>query len=151
MNRELPVYKLDLEKAEEPELKMPASTESQKKQGNPRKTSTFASLTMLKPLTLRITTNCGEFFKRQKYQPRYMSPEKHVKKLVKKQQLEQNVEQQTGSQLEKDYVKAVYCYPTQLTQMQSISCEMPSWIYHKLESRFLEEILITSNLQMTPP
>ena len=41
-----------------------------------------------------------------------MSPEKHVKKLVKKQQLEQNVEQQTGSQLEKDYVKAVYCYPT---------------------------------------
>ena len=80
-----------------------------------------------------------------------MLPEKHVKKQVKKQQLKQNVEQQTGSKLENNYVKAVYCYPTYLTYMQSISCEMPSWVYHKLESRLLAEISIASNLQMTPP
>ena len=51
------MYKLDLEKAEEPEIKLPISTESQRKQGNSRKTSTSASLTMLKPLTVWITTN----------------------------------------------------------------------------------------------
>ena len=51
------MYKLDLDKAEEPEIKLPISTESQRKQGNSRKTSTSASLTMLKPLTVWITTN----------------------------------------------------------------------------------------------
>ena len=58
------MYKLDLEKAEEPEIKLPASVESWKKQGNSRKTSTFASLAMLKPLTVWLTTNCGKFLKR---------------------------------------------------------------------------------------
>ena len=62
------MYKLDLEKAEELESKLPTSTGSQKKQENSRKTSTSASLTMLKPLTVWITTNCGEFFKKWEYQ-----------------------------------------------------------------------------------
>ena len=64
---------------------------------------------------------------------------------VKKQQLELDMEQQTGSKLEKDYVKAVYCHPTYLTYMQSASCKMSGWMKHKLESRLLGEILITSD------
>ena len=62
------MYKLDLEKAEEPEVKLPISVGSWKKQGNSRRTSTSASLTMLKPLTVWITTNCGIFLKRWEYQ-----------------------------------------------------------------------------------
>ena len=69
---------------------------------------------------------------------------------VKKQQLELNVEQQTGSKLGKEYVKAVYCHPAYLTYMQSTSCKMPTWINNKLESRFLGEIPTTSDMQMTP-
>ena len=60
-------------------------------------------------------------------------------------------EQQTGSKLGKEYVKAVYCHPAYLTSMQSTSCKLPGWKKHKLESRFLEEISITSDMQMTPP
>ena len=70
---------------------------------------------------------------------------------VKKQQLELGMEQQTGSKLEKEYVKAVYCYPVYLTYMQSTSCEMPGWMKLKLESRLPGEISITSDIQMTPP
>ena len=68
-----------------------------------------------------------------------------------KQQLELDMEQQTGSELGKEYVKAVYCHPADLTSMQSTSCEMLGWMKHKLESRFLGEISITSDTQMTPP
>ena len=70
---------------------------------------------------------------------------------VKKQQLELDMEQWTGSKLGKEYVKAVYCPPAYLTYMQSTSCEMPGWMKHKLESRLLGEISITSDMQMTPP
>ena len=70
---------------------------------------------------------------------------------VKKQQLEPDTEQWTGSRLGKEYVKAVYCHPAYLTYMQSISFKMPGWVKHKLESRFLGEISITSDMQMTPP
>ena len=70
---------------------------------------------------------------------------------VNKQQLEPDMEQQTGSKLGKEYVKAVYCHPAYLTYTQSTSCEMPGWMKHKLESRFLGEISITSDKQMTPP
>ena len=62
------VFKLDLEKAEEPEIKLPTSARSWKKQESSRKTSISVLLTMPKPLTMCITTNCGEFFKRWKYQ-----------------------------------------------------------------------------------
>ena len=70
---------------------------------------------------------------------------------VKKQQLELDIEQQTGSKLGKEYVKAVYCHPAYLTYMQSTSCEMLGWMKHKLESRLLGEISITLDMQMTPP
>ena len=61
---------------------------------------------------------------------------------VKKQQLELDMEQQTGSKLGKEYVKAIYCHPAYLTYMQSMSCEMLGWMKHKLESRLSEEISI---------
>ena len=70
---------------------------------------------------------------------------------VRKQQLELDMEQQTGSKLGKEYVKAVYCHPAYLTFMLSTSCEMPGWMKHKLESRLPGEISITSDMQMTPP
>ena len=69
---------------------------------------------------------------------------------VKKQQLELDREQQTGSKSGKEYIKAVYCHPAYLTYMQSASCEMPGWVKHKLESRLPGEISITSDMQMTP-
>ena len=70
---------------------------------------------------------------------------------IKTQQIEVDMEQQTGSQLGKEYVKAVYCHHAYLTYMQNTSCEMPGWINHKLESRFPGEISITSDMQVTPP
>ena len=69
---------------------------------------------------------------------------------VKKQQLELDMEQQTGSKLEKEYIKAVYCHLAYLTSMQSTSCELPGWMKHKLESRLPGEISIDSETQMTP-
>ena len=57
----------------------------------------------------------------------------------------------TGSKFGKEYIKAVYCHPAYLTYMQSTSCEMPGWMKHKLESRLLGEVSITSETQMTPP
>ena len=69
---------------------------------------------------------------------------------VRKQQLELDMEQQTGSKLGKEYIKAVYGHPAYLTYMQSTSCEMPSWMKHKLASRLLREISMTSDTQMTP-
>ena len=70
---------------------------------------------------------------------------------VRKQWLEPEMEQWTGSKLGKEYIKAVYCPPAYLTYMQSTSCEMPGWINHKLESKLLGEISVTSDRQMTPP
>ena len=69
---------------------------------------------------------------------------------VEKQQLELDMEQQTGSISGKEYIKAVCCHPAYLTYMQSTSCEIPSWMKHKLESRLPGEIPITSDMQMTP-
>ena len=139
---------LDLEVAEEPEIKLSTSVGLQKKQGNSRKTSTSASLSMLMPLTVWITTNCGKFFKRWECLLTCL-----LRKLlqVKKQQLEPDMEKWTGSKLGKEYLKAVYCHPVYLTYMKSTSCKMPGWVKHKPESRLLGEISITTDMQMTPP
>ena len=70
---------------------------------------------------------------------------------VKKQRLEPDMEQQTGSKLGKEYVNAVYCHLAYLTYIQSTSCEMSDWKKHKLESRLQGEVSITSDMQMTLP
>ena len=67
---------------------------------------------------------------------------------VRKEQLELDMEQQTGSKSGKEYVKAVYCHPAYLTSMQSTSCEMLGWINHKLETRLLGEISTVSHMQI---
>ena len=104
------MFKLDLEKAEEPEIKLSTSVESLKKKESSRKTSTSALLIMPKPLTVWITTNCGKFFKRWEYQTTW-SASWGICMQVRKQQLELDMEQQTGSKLGKEYVKAIYCLP----------------------------------------
>ena len=68
---------------------------------------------------------------------------------VKKQKVEPDMEQQSGSKFGKEYIKAVYCHPVSLTNMQNTSCEMPGWMKHKLESGLPGEISITSHTQMT--
>ena len=143
------MFKLDLEKAEEPEIKLPTSNRSLKNQKNSRKTSISALLTMLKPLTVWITTSCGKFFKRWEYQTTWPASWE-ICMQVKKQQLERYTEQQTGSKLEKEYIKSVYCHLAYLTYMQSTSSEM-GWMKQKLESRLPRKILITSDMQMTLP
>ena len=70
---------------------------------------------------------------------------------VRKQQLELDMEQQTGSKSGKEHIKSVYCHPAYLTYMQSTSCEMLGWMKHKLESRLPGEISIISDTQMIPP
>ena len=70
---------------------------------------------------------------------------------VGKQQLELDMEQQTGSKYEKEYIKAAYFHPPDLTYMQSTSWETLDWKKHKLEWRLPGEISITSDMQMTPP
>ena len=69
---------------------------------------------------------------------------------VREQQLELDMEQWTGFKLGKEYIKAVYCCLAYLIYMQSTSCEMPDWVKHRLKSRLLGEISVTSDLQMTP-
>ena len=94
---------------------------------------------MPKPLTVRITTNCGKFWKRWEYQTT-LPASWEICVQVKEQQLEPDMEQQTGSKLEKEYIKAIYCPLAYLTYIQSTSCEMPGWMKQKLESRFPGEI-----------
>ena len=108
------MFKVDLEKAEEPETKSPTSVGSSKKQESSRKTSTSALLTMPKPLTVWITTNSGKFFKRWEYQTTWPASWE-ISVQVKKQQLELDMEQQTGSKSGKEYVKAIYCHSAYLT------------------------------------
>ena len=103
------------------------------------------SLTMLKPLSVWITTNWKIL--------KEMGIPDHLTCLLRNLWAWQEVldmEQWTGSTLGKEYVKAVYCYPACLTSMQNTSCEMAGWMNYKMESRLPGEISITSNMQMTP-
>ena len=119
------MFKLDLEKSEEPEIKLPTSAQSLIKQESSRKTSTSALLTTPKPLTVWITINCGKFFKRWEYQTTLPAFWETCMQ-VKQQQLEPEMEQWTGSKLGKKYFKTVYFHPAYLTYLQNISCKM--WI-----------------------
>ena len=114
------MYKPDLEKAEEPEIKLPTSTGSWKMQESSRKASISALLTMPKPLTVWITTNCGKFFKR-------MGIPDHLTCLLRNLYAGQEATVRTGhgttdwSKSGKEYIKAVYCHPAYLIYIQSTS------------------------------
>ena len=143
------MFKLVLEKAEEPEIKLPTSAGSSKKQESSRKIPTSALLTTPKSLAVWITANCGKSIKRWVFQSTWAVYWEICMK-VKKQQLELDMEPQTGSNSGKEYVKAVYCHPAYLTYMPSTSWETLGWRKLKMESRLLGEISITSDMQMTP-
>ena len=96
-----------------------------------------------------LIIKCGKFLKRWEYQTT-LPASWETCMWVKKQQLEQEIEQLTGSKLWTEYVKAVYCHPAYLTSMQSTSCEIPGWMNLKLESRLPGETSTTSNMQMIP-
>ena len=141
------MFKLDLEKTEEPEIKLPTFIGSSKKQESSRKTSTSALLTMPKPSILWITTNYGKFFKRWEYQNTWP--------VLRNLYAHQEATVRTGHrtdwfQIGKEFFKAVYCHPAHLTCMQSMSCELPDWMKHKLESRLFGKVSITSDIQMAP-
>ena len=151
MDRELPVIQTEFWSGRGTRIKLPTCVESWRKQGSSRKTSTSASLTMLKLLTVWITTNCGRFLKWREYQATLpVSWETCMQ--VKKQQLKLEMEQWTGSKLGKGVRQGcIYCHHAYLTYMQNTSCEIPGWMNHKLESRLLGEISTISDIQMVPP
>ena len=141
------MFNLNLEKAEEPEIKLPTSVGSSKKQESSRKKFTSAWLHQ----SLDCVDHnklCGKFFKRWEYKtilPAFWK----ICMQVKKKQLELDMEQQTGSKQGKDYVKVVYCHPAYLPSRKSTSREMSGWKKLKLESILLGEISVTSVMQMT--
>ena len=143
------MFKLVLEKEEEPEIKLPTSAGSWKKQESSRKTPISALLTMPKPLTVWITINWKIL--------KQMGIPDHLTYLLRNLYAGQEATIRTGQgtrdrfQKEKEYVKAVYCHPAYLTSMQRTSWEMLGWKKHKLESRLLGEVSITSDMKMTPP
>ena len=149
MNCELSDVQAEFRKGRGTRDQIAKSAGSLKKQESSSKTPTSLLLTMPKPLTVWIKTNCGIFFKRWEYQASWPASWE-ICMQVKKQQLELDMEQQTGSKLGKEFIKAVYCHPAYLTSMQSTSWEMLGWKKHKLESRLLGEVSITSDRQMTP-
>ena len=137
------MYQLGFEEAEEPEIKLPTLIGSFDKQGNSRKTS--ASLAVLKPLTVWITTNCGKFFKRWSTRPLFLFPEKTVCGSRRNSSWTRNIRLVQNWERSKT---RLYCHPDYLTYMQSKSCKMPGWMNHRLESGLPGEI--TSDMQMTP-
>ena len=141
------IFKLDLENAEESEIKFPTSVGTSKKKESTSKTATSA---LLIHQNLCVDHNKLWEILQEMRIPDHLPTSWEIYIQVKKQQVELDLEQWTGSKLGKEYVKAVYCHPAYLTYMQSTSCEMPDWMKHKLESRFLKEVSITSDMQMTP-
>ena len=147
MNHELPDFKLLLEKAEKPEIKLPASAGSSKKQESSRKTSISALLTMSKPLTV----DHNKLWKILKE----MGMSDHLNCLLRNMDASQEATVRIGHgttdwfQIEKGVHQAVYGHFAYLTYMQSTSCEILG--KHKLESIFPGEISITSDTHMTAP
>ena len=99
----------------------------------------FGFIDYAKPLTVWNTINCGKFWKKWEYQTIWSVPWETCMQ-VRKQQLELDMEQQTGSESGKEYVKAAYCHQAYLTYMQSTSWEMLGWMKHRQQSRLLGEI-----------
>jgi hypothetical protein len=138
------MFKMDLERPENPEIKLPASIGSLKKQKSSRKIPTSALLTMPKPLTVWITTN--------------WKIQDHLTCLLRNLYTGQEAAVRTGHgttdwfQIRKGVLQGcIIVTQLILTYMQSTSCEMPGWMKHKLESRLPGEISIISDMQVTPP
>ena len=144
------VFKLVLEKAEEPEIKLPTSAGSGKKQESSRKTSISALLTMSKPLTVWITINCGKFWKE-------VGIPDHLTCLLRNLYAGQEVTVRTGHgttdwfQIGKGVHQGCILSPCLFNFYAEYIMRTLGWMKHTLESRLLGEISITSDMQMTPP
>ena len=140
VNWELSDVQAGLEEAQRPEIKLPTSTRSQKMQESSRKTSTYASLTTPKPLTVWITTNCRKFFEREEYQTILPAPWE-ICTQVKQQQLEPNINNGLDPNWERS--KQGYILSSCLFNLYAdcVSCEMSDWMMHKLESRMQGEMI----------
>ena len=123
----LQVFKLDLEKAEEPEIKLPTSTGSSKKQEF-QKNIYFCFIDYAKAFDCVDHNKLWKILKRWEYQITWPASSEIW------MQVRLDMEQQTGSKLGKEYVKAVYCHPAYLTYTQGTSWEMLGWMKHRLES-----------------
>ena len=128
------MFKLDLEKAEEPEIKLPTFTGSHKKKGSSRETSTSASLITVKSLTVWIRTNWKIL--------KEMGVQDHLTCFLRSQYAgqEATVRILCGTTNWFKIGKPVNCHPAYLTYMQSTSCKMPGWMNHSLELRLLGDI-----------
>ena len=144
------MFKLDLEKAEEQRDKIANIHWIIEKAREFQKNIFFSFTDYMKAFDGVDHNNCGKFLKGWEYQIN-LSASREICMQVRKQQLELDMEQQNGSILGKEYVKAVYYYPAYLTYMQSTSCKVLGWMTNKLELRLQGEISITSDMQMTPP
>ena len=138
------MYKLDLEKAEEQEIKLPTSAGSWKKQESSRKTSIFFFIDYAKAFDCVDHKKLWKIPREMEYQTT-SSASWEICMQVRKQQLELDMEQWTGSKLGKEYIKVIYCHLTYLTYMQNTAYERL-----KLESRLPGEISTTSYIQMIP-
>ena len=137
------MFKLDLEKTEEPEIKLPTSAGSSKKQEF-QKNIYFCFTDYAKAF------ECVDHHKLWQILKDSWPSSWEICMQVRKQQLELDMEQQTGSKLGKEYIKAIYCHPAYLAYMQRTSWEMLGWMKHKLESRLPGEISINSDMKKTP-
>ena len=142
------IIKLDIENAEEQEIKLPTTVGSSKKQGSSRKNIYSALLIMPKPSTggsQETVENLQD-----------IGIPDHLNCLLRSLYAGQEGTSRTGHgktnwfKLRKEYVKDAYWHPAYSTFMQSTSCEMPGWMKHKLKSRLLGEMSVTSDMQMTP-
>ena len=144
------MFKLVLEKAEEPEIKLPTSVGSPKKQEEFQKIIYFCFIDYAKAFDCVDQNKLWNILNEIGI-PGHLTCLWETCMQVKKQQLELDMEQQTGSKPGKEYIKAVYCHPAYLTYMQNTSWKTMGWKKHKLESRLPGEIPIASDMQMTPP
>ena len=144
------MFKLVLEKVEEPETKLPTSAGSLIKQEHSRKTSISASLTMPKPLTVWITLSSGKFWKRWEYQTTW-SASWEICMQVRNQQLELEIEQQTFPNRKKEYVKTVLVSPCLFNLYAEYIMRNAGLDEAQAGIKFAREISITSDMQMTLP
>ena len=135
------MFQLDLEKAEEPEINLPTSDGSQEKAREFQKNICF--IDYAKAFDCVDQNKLWKILK-EMGMPDQLTCSWETSMQVKKQQLEPNMEQQTGSKLGKEYIKTVYCNPAYLTSTQSTSCEKLGWMNPRLESRLPKDI---SNLR----
>ena len=124
------MYKLGIEEEEEPEIKLSTSSDHRKSKGVSINIY-YCFTDYAKAFDSMDHKNCGKLLKRWEYQTT-LPDSWETCMWFKKQQLESNMEEGTGSKLRKEYDKAVYCHPAYWTSMQSTSCEMPGWVNHKL-------------------